>query len=387
MCLMLRSETAHYETDLARRWYGLPLPLILPLSNGNNCRLLYTGRPGGPQGPDIRDAVLEFEPGQQLCGDIEFHIRCGDWYAHQHHSDPRYNNVILHVVLIYDSPRPIVRQDGQTVPVCSLNDIAPESHAFLPALYPCERIMPAMTTTERTALLEQAGLARFEQKTGLFLHLLREAHPREPFSAYDVCLIPALAEALGYGRDRAFFRAAGLHLVGLTGNSDLPEPQGRMPSPSPLDAGRLRALGELVEHWKIEGAWKTILRLLNSDAHSSATSHPDNHQPLVRGLRAIFATISAARADIVICNVALPFAAAVASLEGDETLYVRARQVYQEYPGLPSNQVTRSMRKQLGLEHEPARTCQQQGLHYIYAQTCQEKRCEECLVTLWGRKR
>src|SRR5947209_2254767 len=198
MCLMLRSETAHYETDLARRWHGLPIPLTLPLSSGNICRLLHTGRPGGPQGPDIRDAVLAFEPGRQQSGDIEFHIRCSDWYVHQHHTDPRYNNVILHVVLIYDSPRPILRQDGQAVPVCSLNDIAPVSHAFPEAAYPCERIMPAMTTTERSDLLEEAGLARFDQKTGMFLHLLRETGPREPFSAYDICLIPSLAEALGY---------------------------------------------------------------------------------------------------------------------------------------------------------------------------------------------
>ncbi len=383
MCLMLRSEAAHYETDLARRWHGLPLPLTLPLSNGNICRLLHTGRPGGPQGPDIRDAVLAFEPGQQMSGDVEFHIRCSDWYVHQHHTDPRYNNVILHVVLIYDSPRPILRQDGQAVPVCSLNDIAPESHASLPAAYPCEHIMPAMTTTQHSALLEQAGLARFDQKTGLFLQMLREALPHEPFSSYDVCLIPSLAEALGYGRDRAFFRAAGLHLVGLTGSSDLPEPQGRRPSPSPLDAGRLRALGELVEHWKSEGAWRTILRLLNSDAHPA---HPGNLQPLIHSLRAIFTSISAARADIVICNVVLPFAAAVASLEGDEGLYARAKELYLAYPALPSNQVTRAMRKQLRLDREPDRTCQQQGLHYIYAQTCQEKRCEECLVTLWSRK-
>ena len=32
--------------------------------------------------------------------------------------------------------------------------------------------------------------------------------PSDIFNMYDVCLIPALAEGLGFGRDRAFFRAA-----------------------------------------------------------------------------------------------------------------------------------------------------------------------------------
>jgi Protein of unknown function (DUF2851) len=384
--LYLREAAPHsIETDLARRWHSLPLPLMLPLSDGTTCRLLYAGRPGGPQGPDTRDAVLVFPPGQQTRGDVEFHIRCSDWYAHQHHRDARYTNVILHVVQVYDTPRPVVRQDGQIVPVCSLNDVVPEAHPSPQASYPCASIMPAMTAGQRDALLQEAGLERFEQKTWHFLNLLRDARPYEAFSAYDTRLIPALAEALGYGRDRAFFRAAGLRLVGLVNDDDLPEPAGRAPSPSPLDAGRLRALGEAVQRWRSDGVWITIRRLLKGDVRSPA--YADNHQSMMmHDLRSIFSGISMTRADIVICNVVLPFTAAAAALENDHALYARARQVYLAYPGLASNQVTRAMRKQLRLEREPERACQQQGLHYIYAQACQEKRCGDCPVTCWGLK-
>ena len=41
-----------------------------------------------------------------------------------HDGDPRYNHVILHVVLIYNDNRPTRRQDGVSIPVCSLNDLA-----------------------------------------------------------------------------------------------------------------------------------------------------------------------------------------------------------------------------------------------------------------------
>ena len=89
------------EQDLAHRWRALPLMQSLPLIDGGMCFLCYAGRSGGPQGPDIRDAVLQFAlehtgaPAERVTGDVEFHIRCSDWYAHQHHTDPRYNNVTL----------------------------------------------------------------------------------------------------------------------------------------------------------------------------------------------------------------------------------------------------------------------------------------------------
>jgi hypothetical protein len=78
--------------------------------------------------------------------------------------------------------------------------------------------------------------------------------------------------------------------------------------------------------------------------------------------------------------VVLPFAAAVAQIEQDQSLLEYAQELYVAYPALASNQVTRSMYRQLGLEREPKNACQQQGLHYIYAQTCREKRCAACIV-------
>jgi len=87
-----------------------------------------------------------------------------------------------------------------------------------------------------------------------------------------------------------------------------------------------------------------------------------------------------ARADILICNVVLPFAMAVGLIENDQTLVMQAQRLYQTYPSLSSNRVTRAMFVQLQLPNEPPGACQQQGLHYIYQQTCKEKRCDECIV-------
>ena len=231
-----------YEKDVAHRWYALSPGVRLPLSNGDTYQLIFAGRPGSALGPDVRDAV--FHPGS--VGDVEFHIRASDWFTHLHHIDARYNNVILHVVLILDDLTPTLRQDGVIIPTCSLQDVSslprlPHT-TNLTITWPCHSMMQEMSTVECTSLLRYAGLLRFEQKTHTFVELLHNG------PAYDTCLILALAEGLGYGRDRAFFRAAGSYLLGLA--DDPPEPLGRTPNPPPLDAQRLRVLHNLVEQWR-----------------------------------------------------------------------------------------------------------------------------------------
>ncbi len=369
------------EEDIARRWWALSPGACLPLSNGDNCRLLFAGRAGGTHGPDVRDAVLCFTSGsfaatcaagQDSVGDVEIHIRTSDWFAHQHHTDVRYNNVILHVVAICDDTRPTLRQDGTAIPTCSLYDL-PHTTPH-PVEWPCHHVMVQMNEEQQARLFRLAGMLRFEQKMHAFLALLRDAQPSGYFSAPDVCLIPALAEGLGYGRDRIFFHAAGLHLLGLA--NTIPEPLGRAPEPSPLDAGRLRILHNLVAQWRTTGAWQTLRQALlpttlvveESEAHA------------LQKLRSIFAGLGKARADILICNIVLPFAAAVAQSENDTLLAGQAQNLYRAYPALPSNQVTRAMCKQLMLKREPQGACQQQGLHFIYAQTCREKRCSQCII-------
>jgi hypothetical protein len=190
-----------------------------------------------------------------------------------------------------------------------------------------------------------------------------------------VCLIPALAEALGFGRDRAFFRAAGLHLIGAV--KTIPEPLGRAPQPSPLDTNCLHMLRKLVEQWHTTGAWDPLRQALITTSPNNDRQYPRRG---VQKLRNIFAGLGTARTDILICNIVLPFAAAVAQQENDFTLAEYARNLFVTYPGLSSNQITRAMCKQLMLKSEPKGACQQQGLHFIYTQTCREKRCTECLI-------
>ena len=356
------------EDAVVRRWESLPPGTQLPLVDGTVCQLIFAGRGGSSVGPDVHDALLLFPDGEQRVGDIEFHVRSSDWVAHRHFSDPRYNNVILHVVLLCDNVHPTTRSDGYSIPICSLYDIPiavnAENRDIGKKVWPCHMVMQSLSVTEQATLLHRAGLLRFEQKTQAFIETLhRDAH-----KTYNDCLLPALAEGLAYGRDRAFFRAAGHHLLGQT--NSIPEPLGRAPAPSPLDAKRLNVLRVLLT--RETDVWQSLQHILIHPAEDT----------ILQALRAYFCSLglSLARTDILLCNVVLPFAAAIALLEHNTLLGERAQKLYETHPGLSSNTITRMMCRQLLLVREPHGSCRQQGLHYIYQQTCQSKRCGECMM-------
>src|SRR5258708_25477497 len=177
--------SAIHERDMARRWWALPAGVLLPLSNGERYRLLSPGRPGGSRGPDVLDAVFCSAlslPGQEehRAGDVEFHLRASDWFAHLHQDDARYNNVILHVVLVLDDPGVALRQDGTSIPTCCLNDLPPATGP-VPA-WPCQQGGEQAEQGARAQLLPRAGLLRFDQKTRTFLHLLDVPHSHAPFT-------------------------------------------------------------------------------------------------------------------------------------------------------------------------------------------------------------
>ncbi len=393
------------EDVVVQRWWSLPSGTYLPLTDGGVCQLVFAGRSGGPVGPDVRDAVLLFPGGEQHVGDVEFHVRSSDWVAHRHDADARYNNVILHVVLLCDDSHPTTRQDGYSIPICSLYDLpivfTPVSSSVKSEVWPCHTIMSNLSVVEQERLLHRAGLLRFEQKTHAFVEVLHTMEINECLSSvglapvtprttpideavgyngscgysssplsylYNNCLVPALAEGLAYGRDRAFFRAAGQRLLGQ--DTHVPEPLGRASKPSPLDTKRLHVLRILLA--KEPNVWESLQRVLVRGQLDT----------VLQALRAYFcnAGLSLARADILLCNVVLPFAAAIALLEHNILLGERARTLYETHPGLSSNTITRMMCTQLLLAHEPRGSCQQQGLHYIYQQTCQAKQCAECMM-------
>jgi len=66
-------------------------------------KIIETGKRNFDSGPDFFNAQVQIGD-TRWAGNVEIHKKSSDWFAHRHHLDEAYDNVILHVVEDYDKP-------------------------------------------------------------------------------------------------------------------------------------------------------------------------------------------------------------------------------------------------------------------------------------------
>ena len=215
------------EAHLAAIW-NEQSPLRGPMwdCTGQPVAVVYRGRWTAGSGPDFSGAMLTIgENGSKLlCGDVEIHLRCADWYAHGHDSDPRYNGVALHVVLWPLGVKPVTRADGVAIPTLVLADYitlpTPDLLARVNPLVPNLGTLSEEPCWQRTghwpieyllAHVEAAGDARLEEKAARMEAGLDVNYPP------DEVFYRGLLDALGYASNRVPMRdiAAALPLNAL----------------------------------------------------------------------------------------------------------------------------------------------------------------------------
>jgi Protein of unknown function (DUF2851) len=373
------TATRTREAELAARWAaGAWREATLHDERGEAFRMLFQGRRGGGAGPDFRDAVLLRSDGTLLCGDIVLHLHPTGWRAHGHAGDPRYNGLALHVVLTRSArdPAETALASGRAVPLVVLGNTLPPCPVESPP-WPCSRIALRTGTTALTPLLRAAGMARFDEhlaQVALALGKHRDAPvAANGWDAPNRVLWLALAEALGYGRDRAALRQLGQFLLDAP-----PEEAEALVYDALPGVERMRARGLLAWHrrWRAAGPWTVIAPVLRTgDTRAAMRALQATLRVAERG------AVSPGRAAIVAVNVVLPFAAALAAIDQDRVLAERARHLYAAWPGLPSNAIVREMARTLGLTRLPRGALAQQGLHYLWQDACRQKRCDRCPCT------
>ena len=88
----------------------------LSTHDGLDVTVLDPGRLNTDAGPDFLDAHLRID-GTEWHGDVEIHRTSATWQTHRHPLDPRYNSVVLHVVLYADMWTGMLkRPDGTALP-------------------------------------------------------------------------------------------------------------------------------------------------------------------------------------------------------------------------------------------------------------------------------
>ena len=377
------------EADLIAQWgAGAWRGWRLRAANGARYTVIYQGRPGGPAGPDFRDAVLRGLGGERVTGDIELHLSPAGWRAHGHATDPRYNGLALHITLMAGrgGSRPCgdtsTLASGRQVPLVVLAEQAPPGMALAPEAWPCAGFAATISATAQRALFHAAGRARFEERVALRAAEMRSQPPSTEapphWNADDAALFIALAEGLGYGRDRAALRACGERLAYGAAPDALLTTLARAGG---LERRRLAGLLALFERWGASGPLAALVGALWTGAKRAGAAGAG--RALVDALTvAERGAVSSGRARILACNVALPAVVAWArgqpGAEGAEALGALALAAMETLSGLPSNQITREMTRQLSLPRLPSGALAQQGLHHLWAHHCREKRCDGC---------
>ena len=102
------------EDFIAWLWkYRLLYGHRLQTTTGEPVEIIDPGLENNNSGPDFLAARVRI--GETLwAGNVELHVCSSMWYGHQHHLDPAYDNIILHVVHNHD--REVCKQNNESIP-------------------------------------------------------------------------------------------------------------------------------------------------------------------------------------------------------------------------------------------------------------------------------
>ncbi len=308
----------------------------LTTADGMPVRISTPGRPGGRAGPDFRDAVVQFGDEPPLTGDVELHRDARDFVRHGHAADPAYDRVVLHVAFTANDGEITTLASGGHARVLTVP--AGEGGSSLPLREPCTAATGRLGATGVRVVLREGGVWRLRRKTDALQSVIER-------DGAGQALYAALAVALGQTANASAFAllaehvplatvAAGttgftehevagaierrlLHAAGLDGALLTPAPAlpwvigGQRPAAHP--ARRIAALARIVARLSrpdlATGAWGAATGAATPRALIALLTVAAIEGPALCGR---------ARAVELAVNALIPWAAARATLGGDE---------------------------------------------------------------------
>jgi hypothetical protein len=424
------------ELALSEAWHGQRFAGPLRTVDGRSVEVVFRGTWTHGFGPDFRDATIVLAGREIRTGSVEVHLRTSAWSSHGHGSDPRYDDVVLHVVLHHDGAE-TRRRDGALVPVVELGDLVPTPLlATTPASGAwdqfggevCAAALARRDPARIRAALWRLGDARLATKAAKIEARLTGEPPagilytdlldglgyhanREPMRSLARRLpLAALESAMAAaGGDRPETVARAL-LFGVAGFLPLAPADAAVAHLDPAEVAAMEAI------WRERGgAWRDAT--LPPTAWTRARVRPANH-PVARLAAAaallantregLAATLLGAlradhdpvatlrdltwsgtrpgigddRATAIVASAVLPFALAVAEQTGDGRLLDAAARAWERLPAAAGNHLTRRATRQVAGDLPLGRLGSrgQQGLIHLDAALCAPRRCYECPI-------
>ncbi len=167
----MKEEFLHYIWK-----YKLYQNSDLRSTNNENIEILSQGAHNYDSGPDFFNAKIKI--GNTVwAGNVEIHINSSDWYAHNHHTNKAYDNVILQVV--QNDDKKISRTDGQTIPTLELRFDQSllknyDSLISKETWISCQEDINSVDSFTIQNWIEKLTVERLEEKSVRIEHLLKQ---------------------------------------------------------------------------------------------------------------------------------------------------------------------------------------------------------------------
>ena len=410
------------------------------ISSDGEVFVRFAGWRNRSAGPDFRDAVIEAD-GVTVRGDVEVHRDARDWVRHGHDVDPKYKNVVLHIVGVAsdDPPGPArwalaaslgassaQRASDQSGPAeaATLTDVGRRpttavASAGLRSPFACHGLDARDVGIVRDTL-RALGAARYRvTATRIATRLAAIADRPEQddalngADAVEQLAFEEIAAALGYAGNEGPMRRCA-QAVPLAAIRAMPVSDARSSGPDDpaFDAMQYVATrsgsfnprnNRATVQWVLSGVRPSNHpRRRLAQLVSIARVWPEggmvravrvalrqfNHLPrsnTVR-LRALVDPNAAAgsRVSDVVVNVLLPLARAVAMRDGDEVGVALADAAFLAHASLSGNAVIARVAARIGVAPRlvAGNAAAQQGLIAIWDGPCRPLHCDRCPLAL-----
>lgn len=194
-------DVRHAEYLLQRIWHLQALDVSnLKTTTGLKIAVLAPGTWNHNGGPDFRNAIVRI--GQRVVtGSVEIHFDAADWVNHGHHTDPAYEDVVLHVVV---RESPVLKAKGIRLSTLVISPDVAQLERMRRAteregvLFCYPRNQRVSFEIRRRAVLEAAE-ARIQRHMIVLEERFRE------HGCVDQLFFESVCDALGFAKNRAPF--------------------------------------------------------------------------------------------------------------------------------------------------------------------------------------
>jgi len=175
---------------------------VYSLASGERLEIISPGMRNTDEGPDFYNVRIKIEDTLWV-GSCEMHVYSSDWYKHEHHINPLFDNVILHVV--YKNDQPVFNSKGEAVPTIELSfdaELLDIYHRYqsIQADIRCKQYLRRVDPIYLTDLMSKMAVERLIQRAQLIHQLLASSH-----YDWELCATIWLGKAFGFRVNEAPF--------------------------------------------------------------------------------------------------------------------------------------------------------------------------------------